>query len=76
MNLFVLLCIKVFVYVVVNFEGLVVWVDDIDVVGGVGYLWKLVCIFDDLVIWIEFGVCYLVINGMGGDVYCIDLLDD
>ena len=55
-------------YVASNFEGLVVDVD--------GRLWKLVRSFDDPATWTEPGVRQLAANGVGGDTYRSDPLDD
>jgi arylsulfatase A-like enzyme len=68
--------IKVPAHVAANFEGLVVRVDDADVPGGGGHLWKLVRTFDDPATWTEPGVRHLATNGMGGEAYRTDPLDD
>lgn len=68
--------IKVPAHVAANFEGLVVRVDDTDAAGGAGHLWKLVRTFDDPATWTEPGVRHLATNGMGGDAYRTDPLDD
>jgi arylsulfatase A-like enzyme len=68
--------IKVPAYVAANFEGLVVRVDDADAVGGAGHLWKLVRTFDDPATWTEPGVRHLATNGIGGEAYRTDPLDD
>ena len=59
-----------------NFEGLVVRVDAPPPAGGAGHLWKLVRSFDDPSTWTEPGVRQLAANGMGGEVYRSDPLDD
>ncbi len=59
-----------------NFEGLVVQVDDQDAPGGAGHLWKLVRTFDDPATWTEPGVRHLAANGLGGEAYRRDPLDD
>jgi arylsulfatase A-like enzyme len=59
-----------------NFEGLVVRVGDADARGGVGHLWKLVRTFDDPATWTEPGVRHLAANGIGGEAYRTDPLDD
>ncbi|SPM41888.1 Arylsulfatase A or related enzyme, partial [Mycobacterium numidiamassiliense] len=59
-----------------NFEGLVVKVDDATVPGGAGHLWKLVRTFDDPGTWTEPGVRHLAANGLGGEAYRTDPLDD
>ncbi|ULE33995.1 sulfatase-like hydrolase/transferase [Mycobacterium sp. IDR2000157661] len=56
-----------------NFEGLVVRVDE---AGGQGHLWKLVRTFDDPATWTEPGVRHLAANGMGGETYRSEPLDD
>jgi arylsulfatase A-like enzyme len=68
--------IKVPAHVAANFEGLVINVDDIDAVGGAGHLWKLVRTFDDPATWTEPGVRHLASNGIGGEAYRTDPLDD
>lgn len=68
--------IKVPAHVAANFEGLVVRVDDEDAVGGAGHLWKLVRTFDDPATWTEPGVRHLAANGLGGEAYRTDPLDD
>ena len=60
--------IRVPAHVASNFEGLVVRVD--------GHLWKLVRTFDDPATWTEPGVRHLAANGMGGDAYRSEPLDD
>jgi arylsulfatase A-like enzyme len=59
-----------------NFEGLVVHVDNETADGGAGHLWKLVRTFDDPATWTEPGVRHLAANGLGGDVYRTEPLDD
>jgi arylsulfatase A-like enzyme len=66
--------IKIPAYVAANFEGLVVRVDD--AAGGAGHLWKLVRTFDDPATWTEPGVRHLATNGIGGEAYRTDPLDD
>lgn len=68
--------IKVPQYVAANFEGLVVRVADGDAAGGAGHLWKLVRTFDDPATWTEPGVRHLCANGIGGEAYRSDPLDD
>jgi arylsulfatase A-like enzyme len=68
--------IRVPAHVASNFEGLVVLVDDVDAVGGAGHLWKLVRTFDDPATWTEPGVRQLATNGIGGEAYRTDPLDD
>jgi len=72
--------IKVPAHVAANFEGLVVRVSDsddvADSVGGAGHLWKLVRTFDDPATWTEPGVRHLATNGLGGEAYRTDPLDD
>jgi arylsulfatase A-like enzyme len=68
--------IKVPAYVAANFEGLVVRVEEADAPGGAGHLWKLVRTFDDPATWTEPGVRHLAANGMGGEAYRTDPLDD
>jgi hypothetical protein len=57
-----------------NFEGLVLRVDE--GAGGAGHLWKLVRTFDDPSTWTEPGVRHLAANGLGGEAYRTDPLDD
>ncbi|WP_099021116.1 sulfatase-like hydrolase/transferase [Mycolicibacterium palauense] len=59
-----------------NFEGLVVLVADSEAAGGADHLWKLVRTFDDPSTWTEPGVRHLAANGLGGEVYRTDPLDD
>ncbi|AKS35847.1 sulfatase-like hydrolase/transferase [Mycolicibacterium goodii] len=68
--------IKVPAHVAANFEGLVVRVDDADAPGGAGHLWKLVRTFDDPGTWTEPGVRHLAADGLGGETYRSDPLDD
>ncbi|MET0455300.1 MAG: sulfatase-like hydrolase/transferase [Mycobacterium sp.] len=68
--------IRVPAHVASNFEGLVVRVEDVDAPGGFGHLWKLVRTFDDPATWTEPGVRHLASNGLGGDEYRTDPLDD
>lgn len=63
-------------YVASNFEGIVARVDDGDAPGGAGHLWKAVRTFDDPSTWTEPGVRALAANGLGGDVYRTDPIDD
>jgi arylsulfatase A-like enzyme len=60
--------IKLPAHVAANFEGLVVQVE--------GHLWKLVRTFDDPATWTEPGVRHLASNGIGGEAYRTDPLDD
>ena len=60
--------IRVPAHVATNFEGLVLRVD--------GQLWKLVRTFDDPSTWTEPGVRQLASNGLGGEAYRTDPLDD
>jgi len=66
--------IRVPAHVGSNFEGLVVRVAEED--GGHGHLWKLVRTFDDPATWTEPGVRHLAANGMGGEAYRTEPLDD
>lgn len=66
--------IKLPAHVASNFEGLVVRVSDED--GGSGHLWKLVRTFDDPATWTEPGVRHLAANGIGGEAYRTDPIDD
>ena len=68
--------IRIPAHVASNFEGLVVRVDDADASGGEGHLWKLVRTFDDPSTWTEPGVRHLAANGIGGEAYRTDPLDD
>jgi arylsulfatase A-like enzyme len=66
--------IRVPAHVGSNFEGLVVRVDD--VASGGGHVWKLVRTFDDPATWTEPGVRHLAANGLGGEAYRTEPLDD
>ncbi|QLL08835.1 sulfatase-like hydrolase/transferase [Mycobacterium vicinigordonae] len=66
--------IKLPAHVASNFEGLVVRVDEAN--GGGGHLWKLVRTFDDPATWTEPGVRHLAANGIGGEAYRTDPIDD
>ncbi|RUP06013.1 MAG: hydrolase [Mycobacterium sp.] len=66
--------IKLPAHVASNFEGLVVRVAVED--GGSGHLWKLVRTFDDPATWTEPGVRHLAANGIGGEAYRTDPIDD
>lgn len=66
--------IKIPAHVASNFEGLVVRVAEED--GGSGHLWKLVRTFDDPATWTEPGVRHLAANGIGGEAYRTDPIDD
>ncbi|OBF29746.1 sulfatase-like hydrolase/transferase [Mycobacterium sp. ACS4331] len=68
--------IKVPAHVAANFEGLVLRVEDADAPGGCGHLWKLVRTFDDPATWTEPGVRHLAADGLGGEAYRSDPLDD
>ncbi|WP_421841330.1 sulfatase-like hydrolase/transferase [Mycobacterium sp.] len=68
--------IKLPAHVAANFEGLVVQIDDTDAAGGAGHLWKLVRTFDDPSTWTEPGVRHLAANGLGGEAYRTDPLED
>lgn len=68
--------IKLPAHVASNFEGLVVRVSDADASGGAGHLWKLVRTFDDPATWTEPGVRHLAANGLGGEAFRTDPLDD
>ena len=68
--------IKVPAHVAANFEGLVARAPDADARGGAGHLWKLVRTFDDPATWTEPGVRHLATNGIGGETYRTDPLDD
>jgi arylsulfatase A-like enzyme len=68
-------------HVASNFEGLVVRVSEdqapgVDTEGGEGHLWKLVRTFDDPGTWTEPGVRHLAANGIGGEAYRTDPIDD
>lgn len=68
--------IRIPAHTAANFEGLVVRVHQSDAKGGLGHVWKLVRTFDDPGTWTEPGVRHLAANGMGGQVYRRDPLDD
>jgi arylsulfatase A-like enzyme len=68
--------IQVPAHVAANFEGLVVRVAETEVADGLGHLWKLVRTFDDPGTWTEPGVRQLAANGIGGQAYRTDPLDD
>lgn len=68
--------IRIPAHTAANFEGLVVRVDETDAPGGAGHLWKLVRSFDDPSTWTEPGVRQLASNGLGGEVYRTNPLDD
>lgn len=68
--------IKVPAHVASNFEGLVARVEDAEAVGGAGHVWKLVRTFDDPATWTEPGVRHLASNGIGGEAYRSDPVDD
>ncbi len=72
--------IRVPAHVAANFEGLVVRVAEARENGGAagaaGHLWKLVRTFDDPATWTEPGVRHLAANGIGGEAYRSDPLDD
>lgn len=68
--------IRIPAHVAANFEGLVARVDDADAPGGAGHLWKLVRTFDDPATWTEPGVRHLAANGMGGDAYRTEPVED
>ncbi|WP_205876983.1 sulfatase-like hydrolase/transferase [Mycobacterium camsae] len=66
--------IKLPAHVASNFEGLIARVAAED--GGDGHLWKLVRTFDDPATWTEPGVRHLAANGIGGEAYRTDPIDD
>ncbi|OBJ56637.1 sulfatase-like hydrolase/transferase [Mycobacterium sp. 1423905.2] len=68
--------IKLPAHVAANFEGLVVRVAETAAKGGAGHLWKLVRTFDDAATWTEPGVRHLAANGLGGEAYRTDPIDD
>lgn len=68
--------IKVPAHVAANFEALVVRVGEPEAPSGAGHLWKLVRTFDDPATWTEPGVRHLATNGIGGEAYRTDPLDD
>lgn len=68
--------IRIPAHTAANFEGLVVRVGEDTAPGGGGHLWKLVRSFDDPSTWTEPGVRHLAANGLGGEVYRTNPLDD
>lgn len=60
--------IRIPAHTAANFEGLVTRAN--------GHLWKLVRTFDDPGTWTEPGVRHLAANGLGGETYRTDPLDD
>jgi arylsulfatase A-like enzyme len=68
--------IRIPAHTAANFEGLVVRVGEHTAPGGGGHLWKLVRSFDDPATWTEPGVRHLAANGLGGEVYRTNPLDD
>jgi arylsulfatase A-like enzyme len=68
--------IQVPAHVASNFEGLVARVDESDVSGAGGHLWKLVRTFDDPATWTEPGVRHVAANGPAGVTYRTEPLDD
>ncbi len=68
--------IRIPAHTAANFEGLVVRVGEQTAPGGGGHLWKLVRSFDDPSTWTEPGVRHLAANGLGGEVYRTNPLDD
>ncbi len=68
--------IRIPAHTAANFEGLVLRVDESAAAGGAGHLWKLVRTFDDPGTWTEPGVRHLAADGMGGQAYRSDPLDD
>ena len=68
--------IRIPAHTAANFEGLVVRVDESEAPGGAGHLWKLVRTFDDPSTWTEPGVRQLASNGLGGEAYRTNPLDD
>lgn len=68
--------IQVPAHVGANFEGLVANVDEHEVAGGAGHLWKLVRTFDDPATWTEPGVRHLASDGPGGPEYRTEPLAD
>jgi arylsulfatase A-like enzyme len=63
-------------HVASNFEGLVVRVAADDAPGAAGHLWKLVRTFDDPATWTEPGLRQLAANGLGGEAYRTEPIDD
>ncbi len=68
--------IEVPAHVASGFEGVVVRVDDAEVAGGRGHLWKLVRTFDDPATWTEPWVRHLAVDGPGGPVHRTEPIDD
>lgn len=68
--------IRIPAHVAANFEGLVARIDDARARGGGGHLWKLVRTFDDPATWTEPGVRHLAANGIGGEAYRTEPVDD
>ena len=68
--------IRIPAHTAANFEGLVVRVDESEAPGGAGHLWKLVRTFDDPSTLTEPGVRQLASNGLGGEAYRTNPLDD
>ena len=68
--------IRIPAHTAANFEGLVIRVDESDAKAGRGHLWKLVRTFDDPGTWTEPGVRHLAADGMGGQMFRSDPLDD
>ncbi len=68
--------IRIPAHTAANFEGLVVRVDESAARCGAGHLWKLVRTFDDPGTWTEPGVRHLAADGIGGQVYRSDPLED
>jgi arylsulfatase A-like enzyme len=68
--------IRVAAHVATNFEGVVGRVDESEVAGGGGHLWKLVRCFDDPAAWTEPGVRQLASDGIGGPRYRTMVLPD
>jgi len=68
--------IRIPAHTAANFEGLILRVSESAAAGGGGHLWKLVRTFDDPGTWTEPGVRHLAADGMGGQTYRSDPLDD
>ncbi|MBS1848473.1 MAG: sulfatase-like hydrolase/transferase, partial [Actinobacteria bacterium] len=68
--------IQVPAHVGANFEAVVARVDDADVPGGAGHLWKLVRTFDDPATWTEPYVRHLAASPPTGDCYRSEPLAD
>lgn len=68
--------IRIPAHTAANFEGLILRVEESAARGGAGHLWKLVRTFDDPGTWTEPGVRHLAADGMGGQMYRSDPLDD